>query len=275
MKTKNRHLITGTALLFALSLSLNAQDDFAGSLPVSAIDFSEKEKYTLPERPPAERAPAGTGTAPANPFAYEPEAETATDAAETEDEKYARLSGRILDDQTGTVLEESILELFYLDENGEAQRSYTGRVSSGTFDLPLFRGYEHIALLRRHGYQSRAVYLGPVTEDRRDDFFLSPERPQPPAIEGTPISTTSPTDPPATEVKATETSIPSLPVGYYRLTQETSLRRGATHESAILLRFQPGDEVEVLEKSEKFWWKVRFQGKTGYVKSFLLKTVKV
>ncbi len=207
MKTKNRNPIMGIALLFSLSLS--AQDVFEGSLPVSALDYSARENHGSPERPPAEKAPARLRAAPANPFAYQPENEpaTATTIPESENGQYARFSGRILDDQTQAVLDETILELFFLDENGEVQRTYTGRVATGTFDLPLFRGYEHIALLRRQGYQPRAVYLGPIKEDRRADFSLSADQPEPPAIEGTPIS------PPAIETKAPETGTrPPFPI---------------------------------------------------------------
>lgn len=61
--------------------------------------------------------------------------------------------------------------------------------------------------------------------------------------------------------------------GNYQLTQATSLREGSHHTTGVILRFSAGDEVEVLEKTDRWWWKVRFNGQVGYAKSALLKKV--
>ena len=54
---------------------------------------------------------------------------------------------------------------------------------------------------------------------------------------------------------------------YYFLIEKTSLRSGATSSSEVVLRFRAGDEVELIDKTTKYWWKVNFKGKTGYVKA--------
>ena len=54
---------------------------------------------------------------------------------------------------------------------------------------------------------------------------------------------------------------------YYFLIEKTSLRSEPTSSSAVMLRFGSGDEVELVEKTTKYWWKVIFDGKVGFVKA--------
>lgn len=56
-------------------------------------------------------------------------------------------------------------------------------------------------------------------------------------------------------------------LGIFSITESTSFRKDATHLSDIILRFASGDEVELLEKTNQYWWKVRFKGRTGWVKA--------
>lgn len=62
-------------------------------------------------------------------------------------------------------------------------------------------------------------------------------------------------------------------IGAYKITEATSLREGPTHTTRILARFNSGDAVEVLEKTDEFWWKVRYKGKVGYAKAAALASV--
>lgn len=65
----------------------------------------------------------------------------------------------------------------------------------------------------------------------------------------------------------TSTSTETGTGSYYFLIEKTSLRAEATSSSAVLLRFSAGDEVELVDKTNKYWWKVIFNGKVGYVKA--------
>lgn len=58
--------------------------------------------------------------------------------------------------------------------------------------------------------------------------------------------------------------------GFYRLLDKTSLRQGPTHTTDVLLRFDIGDQVDILEKTNKYWWKARYRNRIGYVKAHLL-----
>ncbi|MCB0641258.1 MAG: SH3 domain-containing protein, partial [Phaeodactylibacter sp.] len=68
-----------------------------------------------------------------------------------------------------------------------------------------------------------------------------------------------------TNKAATGSNEPSQ--GTLTLTGETSLRQDATHKSSVLTRLYIGNEVELLEKTNQFWWKVRYQGMVGWVKA--------
>ena len=56
----------------------------------------------------------------------------------------------------------------------------------------------------------------------------------------------------------------------YRLSRKTSLRKEPSSSSAVLYRFSLGDRVELLERTSKNWWEVRFKGQRGFVKAALL-----
>jgi uncharacterized protein YgiM (DUF1202 family) len=56
----------------------------------------------------------------------------------------------------------------------------------------------------------------------------------------------------------------------YVVTQATSLRTGPDSQNPVILRLPEGGGIEVLEKTEKYWWKVTYKGKTGWAKAALL-----
>jgi len=208
-------------------------------------------------------------------------------------EKAIVLRGSVLDQRSAEMLDRIVIEVFVLDERGEMQRAYAGNALTGRLSLPLARGMSHILLLRKAGYESRAVFVEGSHVDlsktfllvSRDDFsedVLVARGVAPGYI--TPLPALSlPKKLIAAQPRNTSIvpyirvprhlapgSSQEREVEAYRLTAATSFREAATHRSAVLLRFQPGDRVEVLEKNEPYWWRVQFRGKTGYAKALLL-----
>ena len=57
---------------------------------------------------------------------------------------------------------------------------------------------------------------------------------------------------------------------YFTLTAKTSLRLGPSASERVLLRFAEGDRVDLISKTNVFWWRVQFKGKVGFVKAALL-----
>jgi len=78
---------------------------------------------------------------------------------------------------------------------------------------------------------------------------------------------------PAPQPNAPETSTfaeETIPLESFFVTEPTSFRREATHKSGVILRFEAGDKVDLLEKTDRWWWKVKFKGSAGWVKAALL-----
>ncbi len=57
---------------------------------------------------------------------------------------------------------------------------------------------------------------------------------------------------------------------FFTLAAKTSLRLGPSASERVLLRFVEGDRVDLISKTNVFWWKVQFKGKVGFVKAALL-----
>ena len=69
---------------------------------------------------------------------------------------------------------------------------------------------------------------------------------------------------------AKETPAPAPTSSFYRIASATSLRDSPDSKASILLRLPPEGRVELLEKTDKYWWKVRYKEKTGWAKAALL-----
>jgi hypothetical protein len=72
------------------------------------------------------------------------------------------------------------------------------------------------------------------------------------------------------EVAESNTTL-SPPYLTYLLTQRTSLRAAPNAQSDVISRMQVDTELKLLEKTNKWWWKVSMGGWDGYVKAALLK----
>lgn len=72
------------------------------------------------------------------------------------------------------------------------------------------------------------------------------------------------------EQNNTTFSTPKVKTEIYIVTKSTSFRSKATHESSVLKRFKAGDQVVLLERTNKHWWKVSHGGQIGWVKKALL-----
>ena len=199
------------------------------------------------------------------------------------------LEGSVRDRRTGEALEQVIVEVFVLDEQGEMRRAYAGTALSGHLALPLVREVPHVLLLRKAGYEARAIYLEGSAVDISRTIALVPDhegRPEELATRGVspagiallptlalPDSLVA-SHPTADTVRAfletPRSGAPEAVIGHFELTQATSLRAAPTHKSEVLLRFRPGDRVKVLEKTEYYWWRVRYEERTGYAKALLL-----
>ena len=97
----------------------------------------------------------------------------------------------------------------------------------------------------------------------------------PPMEEGEPVAqvvkTPAPVEKPIVKPGTMPPSKPSGGAGVYQVTEKTSLRQSPDSQSEVLLRLPIGGKVEVLEKTDQYWWKARYDGRTGWVKCALLR----
>ena len=64
---------------------------------------------------------------------------------------------------------------------------------------------------------------------------------------------------------------PAPASGLHTVSKETSLRAGPDSKARVLVRLPEGGQVKVLEDSGHWWWKVAYEGRTGWAKAALLK----
>ena len=63
------------------------------------------------------------------------------------------------------------------------------------------------------------------------------------------------------------TNTPSTSKSYGTTTDNLNLRKGASTSSARITTIKKGSKIEILDKSNSSWYKVKYNGKTGYVSS--------
>jgi hypothetical protein len=103
-----------------------------------------------------------------------------------------------------------------------------------------------------------------------------------PIMEEEPVATaTSPATAPGTgtkpqvqvttPVRKNRTYRESIPKGEFFITQKTSLRSHPDSQSDVLRRLAVGTELELLDKTNEYWWLVSCRGQEGWVKAHLLR----
>jgi len=203
------------------------------------------------------------------------------------------LTGTAFDVITGEVVKGISVDAYRINAQGEKELAYTRGFYNGKLSVPIERGASYQIIVNRYGYQTKEVVLENgrfrvLEGEVQRDFALQPQTgsatpgTSTPAVESgiaTPreekTSKIETPEEPRRESPEEHSPIPyraepAPGYGTYQLTAATSFRKGPHHTHRVFLRFAPGDQVEVLEKTDKWWWKVRFRGQVGYVKAQLL-----
>ena len=128
-------------------------------------------------------------------------------------------------------------------------------------------GYVKAALLEASGEKP----LEPVLESP----VLTVKSPEPAAEPAEPLSVPdgafyfAPAD--ATIQEASPKSEPSIVYdAQFEIVQRTSLRQTPNSQAPVLTRLGEGDAVTIVEKTNRYWWKVSYGNLTGYAKAHLL-----
>ena len=254
-----------TFLLLALTLILN--------FPTTAQETENEITFVYTPRQNA-----------TDPFAPA-RAEAARDAADGLEEKgdplkeplaTVDLKAKVLDQHSGEQLKDIALEVFIISEQGQNRHAFAGTAASGRFSLPLFKDLSHLLIIRRAGYHPLSVLIEGSSADVEKTFYLISRRPDPDRPKRSEI-VARPGQPQPVRSSAPQISndmpafaLATAATDRRTLTGATGLRALPTHQSAVLQRFKTGDVIEVLEKTGKYWWKVHYHGKTGFVKAHML-----
>lgn len=223
-------------------------------------------------------------------------------ATQTSSEEFL-LQGLARSGDTGEKFDHIYVDVFKILADGSVELVRTDRFPGAEFEIWLRRDERYMLMLNYDNNAYLEGLLNPANAQIIDGvlsqvFILDEYRPKPaePTVtepenglipkqttEESTLSyaeqteTTGQTDGAAVSEEEATSSYPSSAnenseygqesLGTYYLIQSTSLRREATHQSGVMLRFNSGNTVELLEKTNQYWWKVRFNGKIGWVKA--------
>lgn len=217
---------------------------------------------------------------------------------------YYLFSASIANLQTGLRVERAKYEVYTMSADGEQKLFLIGSVMNGTLSVQLAVNQVHVLKIMAQEYQVQEVPLRKVemkkaqTEIRRQIKLVPKEagteaQPHIPlesvadtssqvdfeAETTAPLEDTEPTSSPIEESTSSDSSSENAPLQadlgapQFRLSESTSLRRAATHRSGIILRLKAGYQVQVLEKTNDSWWKVKFEEQTGFAKAALMEEI--
>ncbi|MCB0629763.1 MAG: SH3 domain-containing protein [Lewinella sp.] len=278
--------------------SRNSQKDFQfvaginllfGKADIPKKDFA-LEPDALPVTPMSKDAAANNTIAPMD--------DNMGAAPKAEYEKYFTFYGTVVDDETDEPLDAIYVDIYVLGPDEEKELIHTSRYPGHTFNVPLFQNnLDHEISVGSYGYGRQTLRFTAdrdllIHEFRMSDGYWAPEEP--------PISTKSgetvfaslkeeaeitfqtrgvDTDILAADIGEDLSTIPmesmkSTPVeDTYEITQRTSFRSLPDPQATVMKRLAVGTKLELLEKTDSDWWKMKLDGKTGYVKRRLLESV--
>ena len=124
------------------------------------------------------------------------------------------------------------------------------------------------------GVQAPPTIVAPVTEEeevRVPERVLIPERKvETPPLEEKPAPVVETTPPPTTSKPSVSVSTQPGRVIVYRVLENSTIRQNPDERSMELLPVVIGHRLELLEKSNDDWWKVRFRDFVGYLPARIL-----
>ncbi|MEZ5042416.1 MAG: DUF5723 family protein [Saprospiraceae bacterium] len=194
---------------------------------------------------------------------------------------YFAFQGTTKSATTEKLIEAAYVDIYKINADGFRELIHTSRYPFGQFEIVLFtQPGTHEMHVENFGYQ-KEIYQFRATETTiRKDFFMipkpildSPARPVAvntrPTFEEDAYDVVPPTEADEFENQPVEGSVEQAK-GIFVLTQRTSLRAEANSTSTVQQRIEIGEQVLLLEETDKFWWKVKLGEKTGWVKAALL-----
>lgn len=218
-------------------------------------------------------------------------------------EKYFTFYGTVVDDETDEPLDAIYVDIYVLDTADNRELIHTSRYPGHTFNVPLYQNnLDHEISVGGHGYKRQTLQFKAdrdllIYEFRMSDGYWTPQEPEALTTKSgasvlaslkeeqdaeIPGSQKERIDESLTADIEEELSSNTVPVesmaatkieGTFEIIQRTSLRSEPDPQARVMKRLAVGTELELLEKTDRYWWKMKLNGQIGYVKQRLLVSV--
>ena len=207
-------------------------------------------------------------------------------------EKYLRLTFKVMEAETERPLKGILLDVYRLRDRYSRELVLTRSFYSGHFEINIDRSRPHVVIVKKRGYEGKEYYLDPaemgdktghelwfyleeqimagmdpfagVVEDEvKNSSFYSDGKA---AVDKKLFMAPSLADPAAARQME-----PKAAFIKFHLRSQTELYAGPSAAAPVRSRFAAGDRVDLLETTNRHWWKVRFKGQVGWVKADFLR----
>lgn len=199
-------------------------------------------------------------------------------------EGYFMFRGTTKSSASGQVVDAAYVDIYKINGDGFRELIHTSRYPNGEFDIVLFaQPGTHEMHVENWGFQKEIYQFRATKTTLQKEFMMipkpimdSPARPV--AVNTSPSYEDQSFEEPLGDNTASEDVFDEVPAegdiaqarGIFLLTQKTSLREEATSGSSVMKRLDVGEQVLLVEETNKFWWKVKFGERIGFVKAALL-----
>lgn len=213
----------------------------------------------------------------------------------TED-KYFTFYGTVINDETDEPVDAVYVDVYVIGPDDRRELIHTSRYPGHTFNVPLFQSeLQHEISVGGHGYKRQSLSFRANIprlehEFRMSDGLWTVKEPEPIFDPGAPQSQLVSSQESALDmepepmVEETEMAL-GAPLqeeiadeelagteyqGPFEIIQRTSLRSEPDAQARVMKRLAVGTNLVLLEKTDKWWWKMKLGDQVGYVKQRLL-----
>ncbi len=268
-KAKHAHLNAGLNLSFGRMTRAQQMMTFSGD-PIGDISGADNFAKTKKSEQAEEKEPLATEPVPAvvqeKPDKKNKAKDTEKPAVIEETPKPFVILNANAQTQSGEALAGITTEVYKLLPNENEEFVLIKSFLDGKISLVLQRNEFYKIVILKPGFAAREIKITPdlmagMTELKREIVLAPAPPPAPKKVE--------PSDPPAERQEASQPSpaeqTTSAVIGTANVKITTNLRQTPAQNAAVLVRIPADSLVEILEKTNEQWWKVKYWKRIGYV----------
>lgn len=267
----------------------NTQKDFHFSAGINLLIGQPKKPKVIvkqeasPVLPPVEDVVQ-------RPAVRQEETITATVQPEKSVDKYFTFYGTVIDDKTREPVDAVYVDVYVIHPDNQRELIHTSRYPGHTFNIPLFQSdLPHEISVGGYGYARNTLsFSADITrlehEFRMSDGLWTYEEPVP-YVDPSQVKLASnyaeeaagPVSEAGDDLMGGAVSEDNMAAtdidGVFEIIQRTSLRSEPDAQARVMKRLGEGTTLILLEKTDKYWWKMKLGDQVGYVKQRLMVSV--